>query len=194
MLAEHLLSARLKALNEMLLPETPFTSTLFTNLGYIPGGITGLRAFAENPSQILPRSLSGKKAWDSEPLTSEATLVSFNLVLVITENPDTARAWVEQAQAKLENTPLLMVISAQAEPMVRPYYDSGQIDGLVTGIAGSVAYENLVGQSGPASTYWDSLSASLLVAVVLILGGGLTNAILGVLARSKQKGEEHPYA
>jgi len=34
-----------------------------------------------------------------------------------------------------------MVISAQAEPMIRPYFDSGQIKGLVSGLSDAKIYE-----------------------------------------------------
>ena len=113
---------------------------------------------------------------------------------MITDNPDTARAWIEQAEPVLEPSPLLMVVSAQAEPMIRPYYDSGQVQGMVTGLAGGAAYENKRGRSGLASEYWDAFSLSLLVATILILIGGLVNASLSSLARNKRKGEEQPYA
>ena len=194
-LAERLVKQQVDELNSQLLPNTsPYTTSLFTNLGYIPGGIAGMRAFAENPAQIFPHSLDGEDIWTTAPLTTGATLASFPLALVITDNPDTARAWIEQAEPVLEPSPLLMVVSAQAEPMIRPYYDSEQIQGMVAGLAGGAAYENKRGRSGLASEYWDVFSLSLLVATILILIGGLVNASLASLARSKRKGEEQPYA
>jgi hypothetical protein len=194
-LAERMLKQQVDELNSQLLPDTsPYTTSLFTNLGYIPGGIAGMRAFAETPAQIFPHSLDGEDIWTTVPLTTGATLASFTLALVITDNPDTARAWIEQAEPVLEPSPLLMIVSAQAEPMIRPYYDSGQVQGMVTGLAGGAAYENKRGRYGLASEYWDVFSLSLLVATILILIGGLVNASLTSLARNKRKGEEQPYA
>jgi len=194
-LAKRLVEQQVDELNSQLLPNTsPYTTSLFTNLGYIPGGIAGMRAFAETPAQIFPHSLDGEDVWTTAPLTTGATLAGFTLALVITDNPDTARAWIEQAEPVLEPSPLLMVVSAQAEPMIRPYYDSGQVQGMVTGLAGGAAYENKRGRSGLASEYWDTFSLSLLVATILILIGGLVNASLTSLARNKRKGEEQPYA
>ena len=194
-LAERLVKKQVDELNSQLLPNTtPYTTALFANLGYIPGGIAGLRAFAETPAQVFPRSLDQQEVWITAPLTTEATLADFTLALVITDNPDTARAWIEQAEPVLKPSPLLMIISAQAEPMIRPYYDSGQVQGMITGLAGGAAYENKRGRSGLASQYWDAFSASLLVATILILIGGLVNASLASMARNKRKGEEQPYA
>jgi hypothetical protein len=87
-----------------------------------------------------------------------------------------------------------MVVSAQAEPLIRPYYDSGKIQGMVAGLAGGAAYENKRGVSGLASESWDALSAALLVTTIILLIGGLVNASLASMARKKQKGEEQPYA
>lgn len=194
-LAERLVKKQVDELNSQLLPNTtPYTTSLFANLGYIPGGIAGLRAFAETPAQVFPRSLDQQEVWITAPLTTEATLADFTLALVITDNPDTARAWIEQAEPVLKPSPLLMIVSAQAEPMIRPYYDSGQVQGMITGLAGGAAYENKRGRSGLASQYWDAFSASLLVATILILIGGLVNASLTSMARNKRKGEEQPYA
>jgi hypothetical protein len=194
-LAERLVKRQVDELNSQLLPNTsPYTTTLFANLGYIPGGIAGLRAFAENPAQIFPRALDNTELWTTAPLTTGATLAGFTLALVITDNPDTARAWIEQAEPILRPSPLLMILSAQAEPMIRPYYDSGRVQGMMTGLAGGAAYENKQGSSGLASRYWDAFSLSLLVVPILILIGGLVNASLTFIARNKRKGEEQPYA
>lgn len=194
-LAERMMKQQVDDLNsQILLGTVPYTTSLFKNLGYIPGGITGLRAFAETPARIFPRSLEQQEIWVTASLTPAATLASFNMVLVVTDNPDTAQAWIEQAQPLLESSPLLMVLSAQAEPMIRPYYDSGQVQGMVTGLAGGAAYENKRGRPGLASDNWDVFSATLLVATLLILIGSFINASLASLARNKRKGEEQPYA
>ncbi len=194
-LAERLVKRQVNELNSQLLPNTtPYTTSLFTNLGYIPGGIAGLRAFADTPAQILPISLDGQDIWTTAPLTPSMTLSGFAQVLVITDNPDTARAWIEQAGPALKPSPLLMIVSAQAEPLIRPYSDSGQVQGMMAGLAGGAAYENKRGLSGLASKSWDAFSAGLLVATIVILIGGLVNASLASMSRNKHKGEEQPYA
>ena len=68
------------------------------------------------------------------------------MVLVITDDADTARGWIEQVQPKLVDplspTPMTMVVSAQAEPLVYPSYlpFPKQVDGLVSGIAGGAYF------------------------------------------------------
>jgi len=96
----------------------------YANLGYIPGGATGLLAFAQSPREVLPTNLQGETEWDTPALQSADTLDKFAMVVVSTDNPDVARSWIEQVQPYLGATPIVMVLSAQAEPIVRPYYNA----------------------------------------------------------------------
>jgi hypothetical protein len=84
----------------------------------------------------------------------------------------------------------VMVLSAQAEPLVRPYYEAipRQIQGMVTGLAGGAAYERSMGRDGLARRYWDSYSTGIAVAGLLILVGGIFNALIRY-SRRKQEGE-----
>jgi hypothetical protein len=109
---------------------------------------------------------------------------------VLTDNADTGRIWVEQTGSYLGDTPLLMVISAQAEPMLRPYYESGQIKGMVTGLVGGKVYEQSLNRPGLAQRYWDSFSVGILIAETLIVIGALWSAVAGWRARRGTSGEE----
>ena len=153
----------------------------YINLGYIPGGRTGLLSFAESPQRTLPYTLDGQPAWQTgtgaalPPLQGINALSDFDTVMVITEDPDTARDWIEQVQPGLgsgdSQTPLVMVISAQAEPMVRPYYQeaAGQVQGLVVGLRGGAAYTNLTGRENLPNQYWGAFGTGLAVVAITIL-------------------------
>lgn len=171
-------------------------SVSYTNLGFIPGGAMGLLSLAQAPRQVLPYSLDGVDVWTNSPLEGVTALGDFRLLLVLTDDPDTARAWIEQVGGalKAKGTPLAMVTSAQAEPLVRPYYQGlpRQLDGLVSGIAGGAAYENAMGSPGPARLSWDAFSASLLVAFLTILVGAFVGVVSKILLKDtkKQKREQ----
>lgn len=171
---------------------TPYLSV--ANLGYIPGGSSALLSLAENPRLALPYDLTSMKVWDGAPLANIKTLADFSLVVVFTEKADTARGWVEQVLPTLRknNTPLVMVVSAQAEPMVQPYYETSpkQISGMIPGLAGFAAYESITGQTGPARSYWDAYNAGMLAAAGLFLLGGLMYGGMGLISsRKRDKGE-----
>jgi hypothetical protein len=166
----------------------------YRNLGFIPGGATGLAGFAEAPRQYFPYSLDidGNSVWESGALSGVQSLADFMLVLVITESPDTAIAWIEQVQPSLDSTPLVMVISAQAQPMVQPYYQGTpqQVQGIVTGLAGGAAYESGLPRTSLARSYWDAYSFVVWLAVLLIIvGGGVNIASSLISERKRAKGE-----
>jgi hypothetical protein len=160
----------------------------YINLGYIPGGAAGLLAFAQNPREVSPFDLRGARVWETAPLASVNSLSDFAMVMVMTENPDVARSWIEQVQPFLGTVdkPMLMVLSAQAEPMVRPYYetDPRQVNGMISGLAGGAAFESISGAEGGARLYWDAFGAGLIIAAALILLGGIASLVLALLSKS----------
>ena len=161
----------------------------YTNLGYLAGGASGVLSFVLNPSQTIPQAMDGSLPWQSPLLQDVRSLSDFKAVIILTDNSDTARIWVEQAGMVLGETPLLMAISAQAEPMIRPYYDSKQIKGLVTGLAGGKAYEQALQLSGLGQKYWDSFSYGLFIAELIIIFGALWS-ILSIWRNRKSVLEE----
>jgi hypothetical protein len=107
--------------------------------------------------------------------------------MVITENPDTARMWIEQYQPQLAGKPLIMILSAQAQPIVRPYYEGSpqQVQGIISGTAGAAAYENLLGRVGIARNHWGAYSLAIVAACVLIIVGAIINALPFLSAYTK---------
>lgn len=160
-----------------------------TNLGYLAGGASGVLKFAMDPVSTLPNSLSGCQPWTCL-LKGIKNLSDFGAVVVMTDDPDQARTWIEQAAPYLGDKPLVMVISAQAEPLVRPYYESGQVKGLVTGLAGGKAYEQALQIPGLSSQYWDAFSMAMVVAESALVIGGIWSLVAGLLKRrSTERGQ-----
>jgi len=166
---------------------SPQQSLHWTNLGYIPGGAAGLLAFAQDPTRVLPYDANGNQAWADPRMQGFRSLSDLSLVIVATENPDTARTWIEQVRPLLKTTPLMMVVSAQNAPIIRPYYDSypKQVQGLISGLTAAVEYDTLAGRSGPAGGLWSPFTAALSAITFLILVGAIVNFGLGALARSR---------
>lgn len=157
-----------------------------TNLGYISGGRAGILAFAFSPRLLAPVTLdTGTNPWDGGSLQGVNQASDFAMAVVITESPDTARMWIEQFQPVLRAKPLIMVLSAQAAPIVRPYYEGSpqQVQGIVSGMVGAAAYENLMGRVGFARSHGGAYSLGILAACILILLGGILNALPVLSAR-----------
>jgi hypothetical protein len=166
----------------------------YINLGYISGGTAALLNFAADPRAAMPiQQEDGRSLWDQPPLSSIRSIRDFALVLVITDDPDTARGWIEQVQPLLSDpinpqakTYFAMVVSAQVEPLVYPYYLTSpkQVDGLVSGVTGGAYYENSISQDILARKYWDAFSAGLSITIAIIIIGGGFNLARSLLSSS----------
>ncbi len=154
--------------------------TNFVNLGYLPGGASGVREFIDAPSTAMPGAV-------------ERVFSEYAAVIVLTDNGESGRLWVEQLVAKNQADagyfafqPLLFAASAQATPLLQPYVDSEQINGMVGGLADAARYE-FVNNSRPgiARIYWDTFGVGMVLGVVMMIFGSLWSLISGILARRK---------
>lgn len=163
------------------------------HLGFLSGGPAAVQLFSLNPRGTvlrgfgLPNTMTeaGQSAWDSPALANVAALSDFSMVAVITAGPETARLWIEQAQPRMADTPLVMVLSAGAEPLVRPYYEASppQVEGILTGLPAAVAYEQRNGRFGEALEHWSSFGAGMLAAELILVAGTGYGLVRWVLAR-----------
>lgn len=162
----------------------------YANLGYIPGGTAGLLGLATTPQTIVPYALNGDNVWAGAPLNTVSSIQDFNAVIVLTNDADTARVWIEQVGPLLRevNRPLLLVSSSQAQPLILPYYAAtpSQVQGLISGLAGGVAYARSVGniqQNG----IWDAFSIGMTVSILIILIGSIASGVVKTIPTSKKK-------
>ena len=160
----------------------------YSNLGYLSGGQLGIRAFAQNPRGTSPLDMYLQPAWASQPdnLTSLSQL--FIAMVIVTDNTDAARAWIEQTQPSRGSMPVIVITSAQAAPIIQPYFDSQQVSGMVAGLYGGAVFEqNNPGTIHTARTYWDAYSIGMLLAVILVFIGSIWNLVLGLRDRSSAR-------
>jgi hypothetical protein len=159
----------------------------FVHLGYLPGGPAAVQLFAASPRQAVTSGFLEEEAlttiWDSPVLTGVSRLSDFTLLAVITSGSEDARVWIEQSEPFLGEAPLVTVVSAGSEPLVRPYYESidPKVNGIMSGLTSAVAYEQRLGEPGLAHSRWSSYGLGLLtVEVLLVLGaaGGITTGVV----------------
>jgi len=169
------------------------SSQQYVNLGYLPGEAAGLLSFVRAPKQIIPLAYDGSNAWGAPPLVAVERLADFETVLVITDDPNSAKIWIEQVEPYLLNTPLVMIISAQAEPLVRPYYQSNPqpVDGYAAGIIDSMNYERLNSSPGSAHSIWLPFNIGIVIGAGTIFIGGMANGILALFTqhRTRDRGD-----
>ncbi|MBM4426346.1 MAG: zinc ribbon domain-containing protein [Chloroflexi bacterium] len=157
----------------------------YLNLGYLPGGQLGIRAFAQSPTLAAPLDISLQPAWETPPLEGVIALNQFAAMILITDNAEAARIWIEQTQELRGTMPFIIISSAQAAPMIQPYYNSAQVTGIIPGLQGGAVFEQYnASRPGTARSYWDAYSLGMLLAVVLVFGGGLWSLISGMRERA----------
>lgn len=167
------------ALVERLMGNTKINpeGSQYLNLGYLPGGATGVLGFIESPVQV-------------NSLADVQLFSEYSALIVLSDHAESGRVWVEQLQNQkqidptLTNQPLLMVASAQAGPLLQPYVLSGQITGMISGISEAARYEFLNNsQPGIARSYWDTFGIGLMMSVAVIIIGSLWSLFTGIRAR-----------
>ncbi len=152
-------------------------------LGYLPGGTTGLQDFVRSPREAMPLLENGRYAWTHPAIQTIDTIQDYAGILVITENTETGRAWIEQLHGVMIDKPLLMIVSAQSAPLMRPYLDSDQLSGLIGGRVEGAMYDRIMESPPRSPTVTASYQAGTLLAVVLIILGGLFGILQGLFNR-----------
>ncbi|MEZ4836375.1 MAG: zinc ribbon domain-containing protein [Caldilineaceae bacterium] len=127
--------------------DTGFATTrrLETSLvegGFLPGGAATLSLLGQSPGVGVPLDLQGRSAQirpSLETLAESGPVLS----LVVSAQSEPVQRWLEQVQP-LDGVPVIAVTSAAAGPVLRPYVDSGQLVGMVSGYNGGVGYRELL--------------------------------------------------
>jgi hypothetical protein len=162
----------------------------FINLGYLPGGAAGVLAFAVDPVMTKTTSINGENAWETPVLQGVSHLSDFAAIILLTDDVETARIWIEQTETARKDARFLVISSAQSGPMILPYLQSGQVDAVITGLDGGAPIEQFNGsRPGTARRYWDAYGFGLLVALVMIAFGSLWSLVSGWRERRREQGE-----
>ena len=110
--------------------------------GYLPGGVASLPLLGQAPAQSVPVDMQGRSVNNRAAMKALAT-DSPALLLILAARSEEVQRWIEQVQP-LNDAPIVAVTSAGVDPVIRPYVDSGQITGLVSGYAGGMEYRTLM--------------------------------------------------
>ena len=151
------------------------------NLGYLSGGQTAVQLFAISPREAvlegfaLPEQVqeAGLSVWETAVVDQVEVLSDFGMVAVITADSESARVWAEQARPNMDDSPLMMVLSTGAEPLIRPYFESDdpKVGGILSGLPAAVAYELRNARAGLAQERWDAFGSVMLAAELVLLAG-----------------------
>lgn len=131
------------------------------DLGYYP--VESFGAFG-----LANHILSGWRIRSQPTFVKNLPSEAFDGVLILADDYEGAMAWVEQLSSLVPETPIHLIVTAQAAPMLLPYWESGQVMGIVAGMPDAV---NLAGDTADLTSRWRAYQAGLLLVIVLLLIG-----------------------
>jgi hypothetical protein len=163
----------------------------YVNLGYLPAHPAALHAFMANP-------LSGAALYQPPPEMTAGGFAeritdwnSFDLIVLVSGDQVGVRWWIEQVGSQGQ-ADIVAGVSAAIAPYIRPYYDeagTGQITGILPGVAAVSQYEDIAGAGFVPSARENFVVQAnvqlLLVGVVLLCG---IRSLLDLVARRRDRG------
>ncbi len=97
-------------------------------------------------------------------------VADFDLVIMVSAGFPGIKEYVQQAQGR-GNVPMVGACTAVSTPEYTPYYNTGQLLGLVGGMSKAAEYEKLVGRTGTAAQGTDVLNFGHIVVILAIVFG-----------------------
>ena len=145
----------------------------FVNLGFKEGRELVMVQLGEDLPAVYPVDIRGRTLGSLPVAEGIRNLESTALLISISAGYPGTKEWVQQVRSRFR-VPVIAGCTAVSAPEYLPYFQSGQLSGLLGGLAGAAEYETLLGVSAGASLGMDSQSLGHLAVVALILLGNLT--------------------
>ncbi len=145
----------------------------FINLGYIPGVEAGLRALGTSDGWFVRYDYLHGQPLESFPAFQGVKgFKDWNLVVLLSGQPSTLLGWIEQVGSMIE-VPMVAGVISGLKPYAEPYLSSGQLRGLLGGMADAAFYEAMLGKPSEAARATPVQAFALLIALLIILVGSL---------------------
>jgi hypothetical protein len=101
------------------------------------------------------------------------TVADFDLIVMVSAGYPGIKEYIQQAQGR-GNVRMVGACTAVSVPEYTPYYNAGQLLGLVGGMSKAAEYEQLVGKLGTATAGTDVLNLGHLVVIgAIVLGNAI---------------------
>ena len=141
-------------------------------LGFKAGREVIMVQIANSISGVFPQDFAGRPT-KSFPLMQQVDkLTDCKLVVNISAGYPGTKEWVQQVRTRF-SVPMLSGCTGVSAPEYYPYYQSGQLSGLLGGLGGAAKYESRVGLKGPATAGMPAQSMGHLVVIVFVLIGNV---------------------
>ena len=142
----------------------------YINLGFKEGREAVMVVMGQGIANAFPRDYRGNDTRSQPIMKHVRDYSSFPLLVSISAGYPGTKEWVQQVQARF-HLPMVAGVTAVSAPEYYPYLQSGQLLGLLGGMAGAAEYEKAREEKGDATSGMDAQSmAHLFVAFCILLG------------------------
>lgn len=142
----------------------------FVNLGFKEGREAVMAVMGQGVANAFPKDYRGNDSRSLPIMGKVHDYSSFPLLVSISAGYPGTKEWVQQVQARF-HLPMVAGVTAVSAPEYYPYLQSGQLQGLLGGMAGAAEYEKIRGEKGTATRGMDAQSmAHVFVAFCIVLG------------------------
>ncbi len=144
----------------------------FVNLGFKDGREAVIVELGRSFKEAFPLAYNGTPVGQIPIMEKVENYASFPLFVNISVGYPGTKEYVQYAQSRFSIT-MISGAGAVSVPEFSAYLQSGQLKGMLSGIAGCGEYEQLLNHPGLALTFMDAQSAGHVLIVVMILIGNI---------------------
>lgn len=142
----------------------------YVNLGYKAGNETVMVLMGQGIVNAFPRDQRERETRSLPIMRDIADYSSFPLLVNISGGYPGTKEWVQQVNSRF-HLPMVSGCTAVSAPEYYPYLQSGQLRGLLGGMAGAAEYELMREEKGPATRGMDAQSlAHMFIALCIVMG------------------------
>lgn len=142
-----------RLLNEVIGTE----DIILRDLGFVPS------------ASLIAYSLASPVTSKIFPLELEAG--DFDGVLILSDTFEDAVVWIEQFSARIPSTPVNCLVTAQAGPLLAPYWESGQVTGMISGLSEAHQLEAVMGESTLVAYRWRAYRFGIFMMIAMLVIG-----------------------
>ena len=136
------------------------------DLGYFP--LASFGAFVMG-NQVMPgwQFIGMPETRNSPPMGN------YESVLIFSDTYERAGVWIEQVHTLSPEMEIYLVLAAQAAPLLSPYYDSGQVSGMIYGFEDFSGSDSHQGQTSTGFNRWQAYQAGVIVLIAFLVFGAV---------------------
>jgi hypothetical protein len=142
----------------------------YVDLGFKEGREAVMVLMGQGIANAFPRDYQGKDTRSLPIMRNVRDYSSFPLLVNISAGYPGTKEWVQQVQGRF-HLPMVAGVTAVSAPEFYPYLQTGQLVGLLGGMAGAAEYEKLRGEKGTATRGMDAQSMAHVFVALCILAG-----------------------